>query len=966
MPTPTAWAFLLPSLSVMKSTWFTLVLLGVLLCGSPAFADKTDFQVNDNAGTSEQNNPRIAVAADGSFVIAWIDKRAGENDIYLQRFASDGTALGHNRKINTDTNTAWQADPAIASDLSGLVSLVWRDYRNGLYPFDADIYFQRFDSAVVPSGTNLLLTTELPDSLKEAPDIALSPWGGGVVVWADYREANWDIYGQIFAADGSLIGGNFKVNDDVGTAQQHAPRVTYSSEGWLLVTWYDNRLGSDDIFARRFDSLGGALGANVLVNSDGSGKRQAFPDVAADGAGHFTVVWVDWRNGNYPANPDIYARRFDTTMVPLTQDKRINTDNSLRAQREPTIAADRMGNVAVIWSDSVNVSFDIMGQMIDVDGEVREFNFQANSFSDSAQLKPDVALDGRYRYVTWADKRNGNYDIYASIAQYNDPTMVVAPVQFTFTMEQGGSLPAAQALVVESYGYNPVSFDVASSVAWLSTTPGSGQTPETLQVSIVDAGLSYGSHFGSLTLLDSDNLDSSVIISVRVDVTAPIIDVTPDSIMITGLAGYDDARGAGLTVTNDGSGSFAWTALSPAAWVLLGAGSGVDGDTVSVFANAATLTVGSYPTVVVFSAPAAENEADTVVLIFDVVDTLPYLAVIPESIFVRTDNPALLDTSIIVTNPGTGSLAWTAAGTGSWLNLTGTSGGDGDSVRLALDTAVMVPGIYRGTITITDSSTINKSVDVPVVVDYFAVSADSLIFGSALVQQNQSGSVFIDCIFVEGVHELVLPIRYDTSLVAVDSVACLLPLPATAEAAYETDGDGILLITVSNGNPDSIIAAGSHTLAEIYFTATATVGSMPLDTALVDTLSAVLIRGDGYRVTPGIVAGMITVDYQTAVGESDPDGLPEEFALGQNFPNPFNLTTTIEFAVPEATQVKLELFNILGQRVVSLVDAEFSAGRYTIFWDGRTERGVEAATGIYFYRLRAGSANLVRKMLLLK
>ena len=968
MPTPSAWAFFLPYICLMKSVCHMLLLAAALLCGSfsSIVADTTDFRVNDDGGTAEQNTPRIAVAADGSFVIVWIDKRGGENDIYLQRFAADGTALGRNRKINTDTNSAWQADPAIASDLSGLVSTVWRDYRNGAYPFDADIYFQRFDSAVAPTGANRLLTTELPDSLKEAPDIALSPWGSGVVVWADYRNANWDIFGQMIASDGSLIGANFKVNSDVGTAQQHAPRVAYSSEGWLVVTWYDNRLGSDDIFVQRFDSLGNALGNNTLVSSDGAGKRQAFPDVATDGAGHFTVVWVDWRNGVYPANPDIYARRFDTSMVPLTQDTRINTDNTSRAQRDPTIAADRMGNVAIIWSDSIAASFDIMGQMIDVDGVVRESNFQANTFVDSAQLKPDVALDGRYRYVTWADKRNGNFDVYASIEQYNDPTLVVDPVQMTFSMEQGGSLPGAKPLSVESYSYSPVSFSVTSSTAWLAVTPGTGQTPATIQVRVVDAGLTYGTHFGSLTLLDTNTNDSSIVVSVRVDVSAPVIDVTPDSVELAGLAGYDDPRPVSLLVGNAGTGSFPWSVASPSPWVSLETTSGVDGDSVTVYANAASLVVGTYQADLVFSAPSAENTVDTVVLTFAVVDTLPYLAVSPESLLIRTNTPELVDTAVLVTNPGAGGLTWQATADMNWLHLIGTVGGAGDSLRITIDTAGLTPGIHLGEIVVTDSSTINKTSLVTVVLDYYETSSDSLFFGSTIVPQGQSGSVTIDCLFTSEVRELSVPIRVDTAFVAVDSMVSLLPLPATATADYSYDLDGNLRFAVTNANPDSTIAAGSHSLAEVFFTSTGAVGTTPFDTAMSDTFSAFLIRGDGLRLTPGVVSGVITIDYQTAVGGDDPGELPETYELDQNYPNPFNLTTTIEFALPEAGRVKLELFNILGQRVVLLVDRELPAGRHSAVWDGFSDRGAEAATGIYIYRLRAGDTDLFRKMLLLK
>ncbi|MCP4686244.1 MAG: BACON domain-containing protein, partial [bacterium] len=341
-----------------------------------------------------------------------------------------------------------------------------------------------FDTALSPVDANANMTTELPDSLKETPDIALSPWGGGMLVWADYRNRNWDIYGQMIASDGALVGSNFKVNSDAGTAQQHAPRVAVSPEGWFAVTWYDNRRGNDDIYVQRYDSLANALGGNLKANADVGDVRQAFPDIATDGAGHFTVVWVDWRQGTYPDNPDIYARKFDTNLAPVTGDMRVNKDGTTRAQRQPSIAADRRGNVAIIWADSTGSSWDIVGQMIDVEGVIREANFQANTEGDSSQLHPDVALDGRYRYITWSDKRNGNFDIYASIAKYNDPTLVPSPSSLLFEMLEGDAVPPSQDLEIDHAGYNPIHFQVISSADWLSASPTSGVTLGTVSVSV--------------------------------------------------------------------------------------------------------------------------------------------------------------------------------------------------------------------------------------------------------------------------------------------------------------------------------------------------------------------------------------------------------------------------------------------------------------------------------------------------
>ena len=93
---------------------------------------------------------------------------------------------------------------------------------------------------------------------------------------------------------------------------------------------------------------------------------------------------------------------------------------------------------------------------------------------------------------------------------------------------------------------------------------------------------------------------------------------------------------------------------------------------------------------------------------------------------------------------------------------------------------------------------------------------------------------------------------------------------------------------------------------------------------------------------------------------------PKAFALGQNRPNPFNPTTVIEYVLPESAPVKLEVYNLLGQVVRTLVDGEQVAGRYSVVWDGRDDLGREVATGIYFYRLSAGKFHAVRRMALVR
>ncbi len=103
-----------------------------------------------------------------------------------------------------------------------------------------------------------------------------------------------------------------------------------------------------------------------------------------------------------------------------------------------------------------------------------------------------------------------------------------------------------------------------------------------------------------------------------------------------------------------------------------------------------------------------------------------------------------------------------------------------------------------------------------------------------------------------------------------------------------------------------------------------------------------------------------------STGQTGLSALPTEFALEPNFPNPFNPTTTIRYALPQPAKVELRIFNILGQVVRKLVDEEKPAGYHQTLWDGRDEAGRPVSTGIYLYQIRAGDFVKTMKMSFIK
>lgn len=129
-------------------------------------------------------------------------------------------------------------------------------------------------------------------------------------------------------------------------------------------------------------------------------------------------------------------------------------------------------------------------------------------------------------------------------------------------------------------------------------------------------------------------------------------------------------------------------------------------------------------------------------------------------------------------------------------------------------------------------------------------------------------------------------------------------------------------------------------------------------------------------ITPKAVPALSWQDFAARFGVTPPmppnekpkarGELPTQFSLSQNYPNPFNPETTIEYALPQDAFVQLEVYNLLGQRVRTLVATEQPAGFHTMLWDGKNERGENLSGGVYLVRMKAGEFVAVQKITLLR
>ena len=113
---------------------------------------------------------------------------------------------------------------------------------------------------------------------------------------------------------------------------------------------------------------------------------------------------------------------------------------------------------------------------------------------------------------------------------------------------------------------------------------------------------------------------------------------------------------------------------------------------------------------------------------------------------------------------------------------------------------------------------------------------------------------------------------------------------------------------------------------------------------------------------------ILELDELTSPATSVEDliGSPDEFVLAQNYPNPFNPETSIVYNLPVAGNVVINIYNIVGQRVRTLVNAFQAASAHSVKWDAKNDQGIDAPTGMYIYRITSGEFKSSKRMLLLR
>jgi len=332
-------------------------------------------------------------AGDG-YALAWRDERDGDPEIYFARLDMNGTKIGDDVRV---TNALGTSDSPQMVQASGGFAIVFADTPAGF----TGVYFVMVDPAGTPLGAPLLLSQSgIPAGTPTLTRTAT----GFAAAWADSRNGQIEIYFTRIDASGVEVGSEVRVSNGAGESE------------WLWITWTgtesvvawdDVRFGEPEIYVARFDGSGAVVGGETRITN--AAGISAIPWITWTGS-ELALTWSEDRDGN----DNVYFARLDATGGRVGGDIRVTSD--LGSQFMSSIAWNGAG-FGVAWADSRDsTNREIYLAPLDETGTVVGADVRVSNAVGGSEW-PWLVWTGTEYGVTWADARDGAYEVFFAIVR---------------------------------------------------------------------------------------------------------------------------------------------------------------------------------------------------------------------------------------------------------------------------------------------------------------------------------------------------------------------------------------------------------------------------------------------------------------------------------------------------------------------------------------------------------------------
>ncbi|MCB1367050.1 MAG: hypothetical protein KDK00_04740, partial [Rhodobacteraceae bacterium] len=357
-----------------------------------------EFRVNTTSA-SDQFAPSVAALSDGGFTISWTSNNQDGDSygIYAQRFASDATPAGGEFLVNT-TNAGIQLYSDHAGLSGGGAVVVWQSI--GQDGAGYGLFAQRYLADGGATGPEFQVNTTIADNQQHAAITALAD-GGFVVSWTSAGQDGSDdaVVARIFNADGTARSAEFLVNTHAPSLQQ-LPDVTALAGGGFVVTWQswgqDGDIASDTgIYGQIFAADGSLVGSEFQIETVSNGD-QITPSASGLNNGQFVVVWAT------SASAGIAGQVFDADGTRSGDEFRVPTSNA--ATGNPVVSAHGAAGFVVAWqsgagSEDISARIFFDGTPAPADLEIANASLGAASVAAGGNLQVsfDVLNNGESR-----------------------------------------------------------------------------------------------------------------------------------------------------------------------------------------------------------------------------------------------------------------------------------------------------------------------------------------------------------------------------------------------------------------------------------------------------------------------------------------------------------------------------------------------------------------------------------------